>query len=261
MRFILYAALIAASSAGAAQPRPLVAIVDSGVARTAHLQDVLVAEYDMASTPARPAFQPRHDHGTMVATILTRAAKGQVGIVSFRIDDPAGCPQGLSPPCQSSPAPVAEAIRKATSLGVKAINLSLTLQDDPTIVEAIRDAAAHGVTVVMAAGNDGRDRPANLDMAIAGAPHTVVVGAVDSAGQPWARSNQPGKLQGFNYVWRLGVEVPTESAAGTPVVGTGTSFAAPLETARRLMEAATVAAAATQEDPPRAGAGAKMAAN
>lgn len=262
MRYsFLCAALIAASAANGAPVRPLVAVIDSGVARTAHLQGVLVGEYDMAASPPRPAFLPRYDHGTMVATILTREAKGQVDIVSFRIDDPAGCPAGLNPPCQSSAAPVASAIRKATALGVKAINLSLTLQDDPAIIAAIRDAAAQGVTVVMAAGNDGRDRPANLDMAIAGAPRTIVVGAVDAAGHPWARSNQPGQPNGFDYVWRLGVDVPTETAAGRPVVGTGTSFAAPIETARRLLQEAGTVATAAKEQPAPAGKGAKMAAN
>src|SRR5687767_6839365 len=82
--------------------RPLVAVIDSGVARTAELGASVVAEYDMASAPGRTAFQPRYDHGTMVATVLQREAKGGVDIVSFRIDDPRGCPEGFDPPCQFS---------------------------------------------------------------------------------------------------------------------------------------------------------------
>lgn len=222
-----------------AAAKPLVAVIDSGVARTAELGNAVVAEYDMASRAARAAFQPRYDHGTMVATIIHRESKGGIDFVSFRIDDPAGCPVGFDPPCQFSAAPVEAAIREATRLKVAAINISLALQDHPAIVAAVRDAAAAGVTVVMAAGNNGYDRPSNRAMALAGGTHAVLVGAVDAAGQPWVKTNRPETVNapGYEYVWRLGVAVPTSSAGGAAVVGTGTSFAAPIETARRVMAA------------------------
>ena len=159
---------------------PLVAIIDSGIARTPELQKFLVAEYDLGATPARPAFQPRYDHGTMVATIMEREAKEPIDIVSFRIDDLQGCPQDANPPCQHDVKPIAEAIRKATEMGVSAINISLNLKDDPRIVDAVRDAAARGIKVVMAAGNDGLDHPGNLGMARAGYPNTVLVGALEA---------------------------------------------------------------------------------
>lgn len=230
------AALLAAAPAAA---RPIVAVIDSGVARTAELGAAVVAEYDTASSAARPSFQPRYDHGTMVATIIHRETKGAVDIVSFRIDDPAGCPAGFDPPCQFSAQPIVDAIRSAAALKVDAINISLALQDHPAIVEAVREAAAQGVTVVMAAGNNGNDRPSNRAMALAGGSHAVLVGAVDASGQPWARTNRPetASAPGYEYVWRLGVAVPTSSALGAAVVGTGTSFAAPIETARRVMSA------------------------
>ena len=251
-------AVAAVAMAGPLAAKPLVAVIDSGVARTAELGNSVVAEYDMASATGRPAFQPRYDHGTMVATIIHREAKGGIDFVSFRIDDPAGCPVGFDPPCQFSAAPVEAAIREATRLKVSAINLSLALQDHPAIVAAVRDAAAAGITVVMAAGNNGSDRPSNRAMALAGGTHAVLVGAVDAAGQPWARSNRPetANAPGYEYVWRLGVAVPTSSAGGAAVAGTGTSFAAPIETARRVMAAETEAAAAM----PGLGSGAAVAA-
>ena len=254
------AAVLVASVPVAA--KPLVAVIDSGVARTAELGSSVVAEYDMASPTARPAFQPRYDHGTMVATILHREAKGEVDIVSFRIDDPAGCPEGFNPPCQFSAEPVAAAIREAANLKVAAINISLALQDHPLIVEAVRDAAARGVMVVMAAGNNGYDRPSNRAMALAGGTHAVLVGAVDAAGHPWARSNRPETVNapGYEYVWQLGVAVPTQSAGGAAVAGTGTSFAAPIETARRVMAITAAAAAAPVPAPVLAPAAASPAA-
>lgn len=218
-----------------ADAKPLVAVIDSGIARTAELQDAVVAEYDMAATPARPVFAPRYDHGTMVATILQRRAQRPIEIVSLRIDDPAGCPAGSAPPCQPSAEPIARAIRKAADLGASIINISLNLKDDPLIVEAVRDAAERGIKVVLAAGNDGLARPGNLDMARAGFPNTVLVGALTAEGQVWQGTNRPeAGTPGYLYVWRTGVKVPTTLANGAKVVATGTSFAVPIETASLL---------------------------
>lgn len=226
---LLMLGLMASVSASA---RPLVAVIDSGVSRTGALANVVVGEYDMAGT--RPLFQPRYDHGTMVAAIINREAEGAIDIVSLRIDDPAGCPAGLSPPCQPSSKPIAAAIDKAVSLKVDAINLSLSLANDPAITDAVRRASAKGITVVMAAGNNGRNHPDNTDMARAGFPRAILVGAIDRAGNPWTGTNRPD-ADDYLYVWRRGVEVPTLTATGQAVFGTGTSFAAPIETARRVL--------------------------
>ena len=224
--------LLTAAVPALAADRPLVAVVDSGVARTPQLEGVLVGEFDMAGE--RPAFQPRYDHGTMVATILDREARGAVDIVSIRIDDPAGCPPDRAPPCQPSSRPIVAAIDKAVALGVDAINLSLCLANDRAITEAVRRAANRGILVVMAAGNAGRDHPDNLDMARAAYPRAVLVGATDRDGNHWDGTNRPDG-DDYLYVWRQGVDVPTVTARGERVFGTGTSFAAPIETARRVL--------------------------
>jgi hypothetical protein len=225
--------LIGSSPARAGEHRPRVAIIDSGIARTAELGERVVAEYDMAASPARPAFKPRYDHGTMVATILDRAASRRVDIISYRIDDPAGCPASANPPCTRSVRTIVAAIRHATKLRVDAINISLGLADHPAIVDAVRDAARHGITVVIAAGNDGLDHPGNLDIARAAFPRSMLVGAIDAAGVPWTGTNRPeAVIVGYYYAWQLGVAVPTALADGRQIAGTGTSFAAPIETAR-----------------------------
>ena len=214
----------------------MVAVIDSGIARTAELSPVLVAEYDEAVAPGRATFSPRHSHGTIVASILNRAAGGAVDIISFRIDDEAGCPAGSVPPCQADPLPVARAIDHATALGVDAINLSLTLANHPAIVGAVSRATRQGIIVVMAAGNKAKDRPDNVTMARAGFPLAVLVGATGDDDRPWPLSNRPeAPKPGYNYVWRRGVGVPATDATGAAVRATGTSFAAPVETARRVL--------------------------
>ena len=222
----------------AAPPRPLVAVIDSGVARTPELAPLLVAEYDMGADRARPAFAPRYDHGTMVATILARATGGAAGIVSFRIDHPAGCPAVADPPpCQSDPRAIERAIRRATRLGVEAINISLILSDDPGIIDAIRDAARRGIVVTVAAGNKGLSHPGNLKLAMAAYPWAVLVGALDETGAPWPGTNRPHlNSAGYYYAWQPGVDVPTVAANGAAVTATGTSFATPVETARLLRQ-------------------------
>jgi hypothetical protein len=229
---------VVASNFGQARPplrRPVVAIIDSGIARTAELQPLLVAEYDLASDPPRAAFRPRYDHGTMVGTILARAANRDVSIISLRIDDPAGCPPLSTPPCQPSPKPIERAIRLASQLGVDAINVSLSLAQDDGIVNAIRDAASLRIPVVLAAGNRGADHPDNLSMALAAYPEAVLVGALDASGRRWSGSNRPSlETRPYRYVWQLGVQVPTVSADGMRTIGTGTSFAVPVETAHVL---------------------------
>lgn len=229
--------LLAAGPAAAAPDTPLIAVIDSGIARTTELEPLLVAEYDMASARPRTAFRPRYDHGTMVATILARAMNRQVGIISLRIDDPAGCPEQVNPPCQPSAARIARAIRQAAKLRVDAINISLTLSDDPRIIDAIRDAAQGGITVVLAAGNDGLDHPTNLGLARAAYPWAVLVGALDATGTPWEGTNRPEEDRtGYHYAWQLGVNVPTAMADGAAAVATGTSFATPIETARLVSQ-------------------------
>jgi subtilisin family serine protease len=229
-----------ADSSLASSPQPLprparVAIIDSGIARTPELNEVLLAEYDMASVPPRQAFQPRYSHGTMVATVLKRSARQPISIVSLRIDDPNGCPPGAAPPCQPVAKPIADAIDKAAELDVSAINISLALKDDPMIVDAVRRATQRGILVVMAAGNEGRDRPRNLDAAKAGYPRAILVGALDPAGKPWSGTNRPESVtNGYVYVWQPGVSVPTALADGAKVHATGTSFAAPIQTAQML---------------------------
>jgi hypothetical protein len=250
MRRIMAAAcLFLGTAAPAAAAMPLVAVVDSGVAATPELKPLLVDEVDVAAKSGRVPFHPRYDHGTMVATILARAAANKVRILSYRIDDPAGCPVNASPPCQPSAAPIARAIRLATEAGVDAINLSLSLKDDPTIAAAVQEATAKGVRVVMAAGNDGMDHPVNVRMAVAGYPRAVLVGALDAQGRAWTGGNAPGDHGAgrYNYVWQRGVAVPTRAADNSVVFGTGTSFAAPIETARlvtRELRSTTIASVA-----------------
>jgi hypothetical protein len=79
----------------------------------------------------------------------------------------------------------------------------------------------------------------------------VLVGALDASGKPWSQSNRPGPGAGseYAYVWQPGVGVATRLADGEAVRAIGTSFAAPLETAKllRSMSPAPAAGGGTVE--------------
>gem|GEM_PF-1656027 len=219
-----------------AEARPLVAVIDSGVGATAELRPHLVGEIDAAARPARPALRPRFDHGTKVATVLSRAARGRADILSIRVDDPAGCAFGRNPPCQRDPAVIAWAIHAAVAHRADVINISMALMDAPAISDAVAFAAWSGTLVVIASGNDGRRVPGNLSHARAGYPNAVLVGALERDGTVWARSNRPAgsSTPGYNFAWRWGAGVPSAAADGTPVVASGTSIAAPVEAGFRV---------------------------
>ena len=231
----LAALALTPGSAQAGPKTPLVAVIDSGVALTDELRPIVTAEFDLGTDAQRPTFKPASDHGTMVATILAREAEHDLSIVSIRIDDSGACPDGATPPCQQDAGRIAHAIWHAVYLGVDAINISLTLSDDPRIVEAVKEAGRQGIPVVLAAGNDGYDHPLNLASAKAAFPSAVLVGALDAGGHPWKGTNRPTlRVDDYVYRWQLGVDVPTVMANGSAARATGTSFAAPIETARIL---------------------------
>ncbi len=215
--------------------RPLVAVIDSGIARTDELRPYLIGEIDVASPRPRPAFQPRFDHGTMIATVLQRTAGGKAAILSLRVDEPAGCPSGRNPPCQRNPGVVAWAIYQAVAHRADVINISMALPDAPVISRAIAFAAWHGTQVVLASGNDARHVPGNLGHARAGYPNAVLVGALNRDGTPWPKTNRPATdaTDGYIFTWRWGADMPTVGLNG-PKTASGTSLAAPIEAGLRL---------------------------
>lgn len=239
--FLVVSATLIASAATA---RPLVAVIDSGIAVTAELRPHLVGEVDAAARPARARLKPRFDHGTKVATILSRAAAGQADILSIRVDDPAGCPSGVNPPCQSDRNVIAWAVYAAVAHRADVINISMALMDAPVISRAVSFAAWHGTQVVIASGNDGRLVPNNLSHARAGYPNAVLVGALEPDGSMWLKSNRPPTSPvGYSFTWRWGARVPTALMDGTPTVASGTSLAAPIEAGVRARRRAVVPSA------------------
>jgi membrane-anchored mycosin MYCP len=147
---------------------------------------VVVAVIDSGVSPAHPALEgkvlPGHDYlDPTTAGQCDEAAHGTIvaGVIGGR--QPAGSAfHGVAPGAQilpvrvlrelgrsfdpTTPATVADAIRRATLAGAQVINLSLVTQPTPALADAVQFALSQNVVVVAAAGNEGaggaRDWPA-----------------------------------------------------------------------------------------------------
>ncbi|NBO32503.1 MAG: peptidase S8 [Cyanobacteria bacterium WB6_1B_304] len=163
-------------------------------------------------------------HGTHVAGTIAAEnnGTGQTGvaygarIMPVRVLDAAG---------SGTYAAIASGVRYATANGARVINLSLGGgTGSPDLQAAIQDAAARGVVVVMAAGNDGAATvgyPAAYAASVG-----LAVGAVDLNGTMASFSNRAGSTP-LDYVTAPGVNVYSTLPGNTYGLFSGTSMATP----------------------------------
>ncbi|MEU8782615.1 type VII secretion-associated serine protease mycosin [Streptomyces sp. NPDC048637] len=162
-------------------------------------------------------------HGTAMASVIAGHGHGAGNAAGIR---------GLAPQAKILPLRVnvdgelqfrsfkiiAQAIRYAVDHGASVINLSLgdTLKD-PDTEHAIRYARQKDAVVVAAAGNDGVSEP-NYP---ASYPGVISVGAVDSSGKIWEKSNYGSN----NLLAAPGVDIYTAGLNHQYQTGSGTSDA------------------------------------
>ena len=170
-------------------------------------------------------------HGTHVASILFGQHDGPVpgmaprcrGLIVPVFGDG---PDGSVAPC--SELDLARAISLAAEEGAHVINISggqwsASGQAHPLLADAVQRCSDAGVLIVAAAGNQGCDC-----LHVPGAlPPVIVVGAMDSRGQPLDFSNWGEQYQGHG-VLALGENILGAVPGGGTVARTGTSFATPI---------------------------------
>jgi subtilisin family serine protease len=169
---------------GHGSPGTVVAVVDTGVdADHPDLRGALVPGWNALARNADT--QDDNGHGTLVAGIVGARGNNHDGIVGYcwscsimpvKVLDAAG---------QGSGAVIAAGINWAVAHRASVLNLSFTLdQSDSAVEAAVANAVANGVLVVASAGNGGGGRltyPAGYD-------GVVSVGGVDASGAlyPWS---------------------------------------------------------------------------
>ncbi len=217
----------------------VVGIVDSGIDAD-HLEfrgRVSPASRDVTLDRATPTIEDEDGHGTLVAGIIG-ANRNNLGImgVAFnstlliaRADSPKSCANDKDG-CSFAERDIAAGIRLAVANGARVINISLGGDNFGfAMLNAVREAAAADVLVVIAAGNDSTADPSGfaqvaLDPAVQG--HVLVVGATTQFDTLTGFSDMAGILQDF-FLVAPGQSVRSTFINNQLATASGTSFAAP----------------------------------
>lgn len=142
----------------------IVAVLDTGVAyedfeKFHQVEDLkgvrFIAPYDFVGNDAHA--NDDHGHGTHVAGTIAQATHNRVGVTGVAREAIIMPLKVLSGNGSGSVAGIADAIRYAADKGAKVINMSLGGAFPSRVLKkAVEYAHQKGVTVVCAAGNDGR---------------------------------------------------------------------------------------------------------
>jgi hypothetical protein len=212
-----------------------------------------------ADVAGNRGIQPEDDHGTDVA-LVAAAARNDSGVMGIawnanlmvlRADTPGSCATAVAgnpnSGCTFSDANIAAGIDRATQAGANVINLSIGGPSaGPAVRAAISRAAASGVVVVVAAGNDaganGSGDPNNPDgfaaaIRASGNGNVIIASSVDSSGTISSFANRAGTeanwvLMGLGEqiccAYENGaIKITTQNGQQFVTVFSGTSFSAP----------------------------------
>ena len=199
------------------------------------------------------------DHGTHVALVAAAALDGtgvvgiahDANILAFRADRPGTCQPGDDASldgCRFADGDLARAVTRATNANAAVINLSLGGSNPGAALRnAVQEAVAAGVVIVVSAGNDGGTTgggvdPSNPDrfatgLLDIGGDNVIIVGSVDAANTFSPFSNAAGD-SAASFISARGEQVcciyedgvlrrTTRDGSTFVTVFSGTSFAAP----------------------------------
>ena len=200
-----------------------VAVLDTGVAyedrgpyrRAPELPAArLVAGRDLVGGDPHPDDVPpsgeRRSHGTLMATIIAATAGNGVGGAGVAPEASIMPVRVLRPDRSGAARTIAAGLRFAADHGAQVANLSIAgPAPSPVLRDAVRYATAKGVTIVAAAGNDGRPAvswPAAY-------PQVIAVGAV---GKDRVRAGYSNFGSALDLVAPAGAGEDIETGFGPP---------------------------------------------
>lgn len=232
---------IAAYDAGATGDGIIVGVIDSGInPNSAEFADRI--HPDSQDFAGNRGIGDEGGHGSAVTSVVA-AGKNDIDVhgVAFdsdilvlRTDSPGSC--AMDDPdepdddgCSHNSGAISSAINQARVSGAKVVNISLGGPDiSNSVRNAIANAAAAGVVVVVSAGNDGAATPDGFAAGIAdsGNGHVIIAGSVGASENISSFSNRAG-AQSANFLTALGERVQADDNEGTAFLWSGTSFSAP----------------------------------
>jgi serine protease AprX len=209
------------------QKLPTIAIVDSGIEQNrADFDGGARVIDDVVITQLKPnSAGDGRGHGTFVAGIAAGSAKDQAGaapqanLVSLDVMDDSGMAR------TSDVIAAAEWIYdKREEKNIKVANFSLHSTTPSNFINDPLDKAVEklwfgGVTVVVAAGNYGKDDgPSGVPFAPGNDPFVITVGAVDLEGSVLVRRHDVPNWSAYGYT-KDGFRKPELAAAGRYMIG------------------------------------------
>lgn len=196
-----------------------VAVLDS----TPEITHRELARVRVAPLPGGPPPAPAL-HGTLVAGVVAAAENNAFGIAGVAPESDVV----VIPVCaSSSPSSTVDECRMADLLRgldqawkeeARVVNLALVGPPDPVLQRAVDRMRELGVLLVAAAGNEGSDRPRYP----AAYPSVIGVGAVDTDGARWPRSNHGPWVA----ISAPGTEILSTTPGNAFAFGDGSSLAA-----------------------------------
>jgi serine protease len=244
----------------------VVAVIDTGVSRVADLAEATFAPgFNFLANTANA--DDDHGHGTHVAGTIAQSTNNGRGVSGVAFGATIMPLKVLSAQGSGSMGGIAQAIRWAADHGAQVINMSL---GGPfpvgTINSAIKYAHSKGVTVVAAAGNDGRGRvsyPARYPGVIAvaatqfdetttfysnwgrevdiAAPGGNVRVDQNGDGQPdgvLQHTIVPGNTSKTDYLWFMGTSMASPHVAGVAALVIGAGIRKPEAVEQILLDTA-----------------------
>jgi hypothetical protein len=210
----------ALASAAAAGDRPVIGMIDGGVASHPSLSGAAIEQNGFAGSP-----QPT-GHGTAIASLLVGSQgpfRGAAIGARLYVADVYGGSRAAG-----SATAIVKALGWLASHRPKVINISLVGPSNRLMQSAIQIVQGRGIQVVAAVGNDG---PAAPEQYPASYPGVVSITGVDARGRALPEAGKASHLDFAAPGADMAAALPGQGYARVR----GTSFAAPLAAARLVL--------------------------
>jgi len=217
-------ALAASSAAVAASGRPLIGMIDGGVAQSPALASATIEQKGFAGPPQATG------HGTAIASLIVGSHgkfRGAAAGSALLVGDVYG-----GNPAAGSALAIVKALSWIASHRPSAINISLVGPRNRVVERGIAAVQARGIKVVAAVGNDG---PAAPPLYPASQPGVIAVTGVDATNRALAEAGRSAHLDYAAPGADMAAALPGKGYAKVR----GTSFAAPFITSRLALRGST----------------------